>query len=108
MPDARSPASTPSRIRATRTATSAMARNPMRVSASSCSDAPVVTKNTTSTGRAPRWIATFSASPCGIATFWITMPAAMAAISGSNPWVTPTWLSSAHTPSSTSVTSRAT
>ena len=26
---------------------------------------PIATKNTTSTGSAPRWIATFSASPCG-------------------------------------------
>ncbi len=91
MPDALRPAATPIRSSAMRIATSATAIQPYMNSVRSGSDAPVATKKTTSTGSAPRWSATFSASPCGTAAFWITMPADIAASSGSKPCVAPTW-----------------
>ena len=66
---------------------------PISASASSCSEVPIATKKTTSTGSAPRWIADLQRIAlrrrrCSE----ITMPAASAASSGSNRCVAPTWL----------------
>ena len=91
-----------------RTSTSRNTASPVDVMASRRSDAPTPTKNTTSTGGAACRTAARSASPWATDRFSITRPAAMAASSGSNCWIEPVWLSSAHTPSSTSGTSRAT
>ena len=89
-----------------RTADKATALSPMAATASSRSEAPTATKKTTSTGGAPRRTAARSASPWATARFSMTTPAARAARSGWSCCVVPTWLSTTHTASRTSVISR--
>ncbi len=108
MPEIRRPTATPSRIAASRSSTTASTRSVVVATASRRNAAPTATKNTTSTGGAASRTAVRSASPWATDRFSMTRPAAIAASSGSNCWTDPTWLSSAHTPSSTSGTSRAT
>ncbi len=105
-PDIRAPSRTPSQTNARRSAARPSTITPMAAVASRRSEAPIETKNTTSTGGAPSRTAVRSVSPWRTARFSMTKPAATAASSGSNCWVDPTWLNSAHRPMSTSGTSR--